>query len=325
MSSSVTEVITPNVPIGRTAQEHWKARVAKGFTPFIPLVRAIVRYGPVRLRRSVWHQIGRTRLVGISHRFSVGTEYGHFTGDSSDLLSRYVYYLGQWEPDITHLIRQRLRSGDTFVDVGANTGWFTLLAANAVGPSGRVVSIEASPSNFLRLKDNVASNRLKNVRLINEAVWSSPSFLSLFQGPPSHSGVSTVVSTFAQRRHCKLTTRIPARPLPDLLTPDEIASLRVLKIDVEGAEREVLMGLEPMLDAIPENLEIFLELNPAEYAVEPLLRPLRNRGFRVWIIPDQYQSEYCLNYSTIDRQLDFEELLEAPKQQVNVLVSRTHP
>jgi FkbM family methyltransferase len=315
----------PAPPIGRNMKEHWKAGVAKAFTPFIPLVRAVVRYGPASVRKRVWHQIGRTRLVGLPHSFSIGTEHGRFTGNSSDLLSRCVYYLGHWEPDITHLMRQRLRPGDTFVDVGANTGWFTLLAADAVGPSGRVVSIEASPTTFLELKKNVATNRLTNVRLVNEAVWSSASFLSFFQGPPSHSGVSTVVPTFAKSRHCTLATQVPARPLPDLLTADEIASMRIIKIDVEGAERDVLLGLEAMLDTVPDNLEIFLELNPTEYDVGLLLRPLRNRGFRVWLIPDQYQSGYCLNYSAPDREEVFEELLEAPNQQVNVLVSRTHP
>jgi FkbM family methyltransferase len=211
------------------------------------------------------------------------------------------------------------------VDVGANTGWFTLLAADAVGPKGRVVAIEASPTNFLRLKENVSNNRLENVRLVNEAAWSSAGFLPLFQGPVSHSGVSTVVPAFAERRHCEWAGRIPARPLPELLSPDEISTLRVLKIDVEGAEREVFLGLEPMLDSVPDDLEIFLELNPSEYDVEDLLCPIRKRGFRVWIIPYQYTAEYCLNYSALHRQDNFEELLGIPKQQVNVLCSRTRP
>jgi FkbM family methyltransferase len=303
--------------------ECWKARIAQYFVPFIPLVRALVRYGPLDLRTTIWNQIGRTRLVGLPHRFTVSTQHGRFTGDSSDMLSQYVYYFGQWEPEVTHLIKQRLGAGHTFVDVGANTGWFTLLAADAVGPTGRVVAIEASPTNFVRLKENVSNNRLGNVRMVNEAVWSSQGLLSLFQGPPSHSGVSTVVPSFAERQRCKLSSQIQARPLPEILNPDEIATLRILKIDVEGAEREVLLGLEPMLDSVPDDLEIFVELNPTEYDVGDLLHRLRKHGFRVWMIPNQYKSEYCLNYSALHRQDDCEELLEVPKQQVNVLVSRT--
>jgi len=305
--------------------ERWKARLARCASPVMPFVRTFVRYGPLDLRTAIWNHIGHTRLVGLEHRFTVRTEHGCFTGDSSDMLSRYVYYFGQWEPGVTQLIRQRLRPGDTFVDVGANAGWYTLLAAHSVGPTGRVVAIEASRTNFLRLQENVSNNRLNNVRLLNEAVWSSECHLSLFQGPPSHSGVSTVLPSFAKRKSCALAGQVYARPLPDLLSPDEIATLRILKIDVEGAEREVLLGLEPMLDSVPQDLEIFLELNPTEYDPADLLRPLRKRGFRSWIMPNQYEAGYCLNFAAHHRRGDFEELLEIPKQQVDVLISRTRP
>jgi FkbM family methyltransferase len=315
-----------NIQDSRRLNERWKARVSHYFAPFIPLVRALVRYGPLGLRTTLWNHIGRTRLVGLPHGFTVGTEYGRFTGDSSDMLSRYVYYFGQWEPEVTRLIKQRLGPGRTFVDVGANVGWYTLLAADAVGPTGRVVAIEASPTNFLLLQENVSNNRLKNVRLVNEAVWSTQAVLSLFQGPPHHSGISTVVPSFAERhRGCKMAAQIRARPLPELLNRDEIATLRVLKIDVEGAEREVLLGLEHMLDSAPDDLEIFLELNPTEYDVDRLLLPIRRRGFRAWVIPYQYKPEYCLSYSALQEKDTFQELLETPKQQVDVLVSRTRP
>ncbi len=302
--------------------EVWKAGAARCFAPFIPVARALVRFGPRSLRRAIWKRIGRTRLVGLPHRFTVGTGHGRFTGDSSDMLSQYVYYFGQWEPEVTRLVRQCLQPGRTFVDVGANTGWFTLQAAAAVGPTGRVVAIEASPANCMHLKRNVNSNRLDNVRVVNEAAWSSRAVLSFFQGPVSHSGVSTVVPSFASRRRCEPAGQVGARPLSDLLSPAEIATLRIVKIDVEGAEQQVLLGLQPILDSAPHDLEIFLELNPADYDVDDLLRPLRQLGFRAWIIPDQYQPEYCLNYSADNPQSNFEELLEAPKHQANVLLSR---
>jgi FkbM family methyltransferase len=305
--------------------ERWKARVARCVSPVMPLVRTLIRYGPLDLRTAIWNHIGRTRLVGLQHRFTVRTEYGRFTGDSSDYLSRYVYYFGQWEPGVTQLIRRRLRHGDTFVDVGANAGWYTLLAAHSVGPTGRVVAIEASPTNFLRLQENVSNNQLNNVRLVNEAVWSSEHFLSLFQGPPSHSGVSTVLPSFAQRKRCTLAGQVHAHPLPDLLSPDEIATLRILKIDVEGAEREVLLGLEPMLDSVPDDLEIVVELNPTECDVADLLRRMRSRGFRAWIVPYQYEPEYCLSHRALQGRDGFEELLETPNKQVDVLLSRTRP
>jgi FkbM family methyltransferase len=302
-----------------------KARVAHYFTPFIPLVRTLVRYGPPNLSTTIWKHIGDTRLVGLPHRFTVKTAFGRFSANSSDMLARYIYYFGQWEPEVTHLIRERLKPGDTFVDVGANLGWYTLLAADAVGSTGQVVAIEASPANFSCLKRNVNDNHLKNVRLVNEAVWGSECLLPLFQGPPSHSGISTVLPSFAaNHRGCERAGQIKARPLSELLTPDEIATLRVLKIDVEGAEREVCLGLEPILNSVPDDLEIFLELNPDEYDVDRLLLPIRKRGFRAWLIPYQYKPEYCLNYSASLQTDKFKELLDTPQRQVDVLLSRTY-
>jgi FkbM family methyltransferase len=241
------------------------------------------------------------------------------------MLSKYIYYFGQWEPEVSHLIKQRLRPGQTFVDVGANIGWYTLLAAQAVGPAGRVISIEASPRTFDQLKDNVDNNRLRNVRLVNEAVWSSAGLLSLFQGPPSHSVISTVMSSFAERRRCEAAGQIPARPLSEILTANEIATLGVIKIDVEGAEREVIRGLEPVLDSFPDDVEIFLELNPKDYDPADVLTPLRQRGFRAWIIPNRYDTDYCINYSARQLPDKLEELVEMPKEQIDVLVSRIPP
>jgi FkbM family methyltransferase len=188
-----------------------------------------------------------------------------------------------------------------------------------------VVAIEASPTNFLRLQQNAGDNRLGNVRLVNEAVWSSDVFLSFFQGPPSNSGVSTVLPSFAEPRGCAPAGRIRGRPLPELLSADEMAAMRILKIDVEGAEREVLLGLEPVLDSLSSDLEIFLELTPTEYNVDDLLRPLRKRGFRAWIIPNPYSWEFYLDFSALRGRDNYEELLGIPEDQVDVLLSRTGP
>jgi len=118
---------------------------------------------------------------------------------------------------------------------------------------------------------------------------------------------------------------IHARPLAALLSPDEIATLRVLKIDVEGAELEVIRGLEPVLDSTSDDMEVFLELNPGEYDVEELLRPFRERGFRAWIIPNEYLPSHYLSYSKLDHREPLEELLGIPDGQIDVLLSRTRP
>jgi hypothetical protein len=66
--------------------------------------------------------------------------------DLDDVIQRYIFYFGVWEPMISHVTEQMLHKGDVYVDVGANIGYCSLLASNCVGGSGRVVSIEASPT-----------------------------------------------------------------------------------------------------------------------------------------------------------------------------------
>jgi FkbM family methyltransferase len=307
--------------------EGWKFRSARYVSRVmpLPLIRALVRYAPRFLRTRIWNYACDDQALSVHHHFTVSTKYGKFTGDSSDMLSQYVYFFGFWEPLVSRLIRERLSAGQTFVDVGANTGWYTVLAAQTVGPTGRVTSIEASATNFLWLKENVRTNGLGNVRLVNEAAWSSESELSLFQGPPSHSGVSTVVASFAEDQHCDPAGWIRARPLSSLLNQEEISTVRVLKIDVEGAELEVIKGLEPVLDSAPNNMEVFLELNPHQYDVNEILLPFRRRGFRAYIVPNEYGARSYLNVSQASRVYQFEELLTVPKGQVDVLLTRNQP
>jgi FkbM family methyltransferase len=307
--------------------ESSRLRAAQYISRFIPLpvIRALVRYAPTPVRTRVWDYLCADRLAPLPHRFTVRTSYGTFSGNSADMIPQYVYYFGSWEPVVSRLIDQRLGPGQTFVDVGANTGWYTVLAARKVGPSGRVVALEPSPANFSWLKENLRKNDLDNVRTVNEAAWSSEAELSLFQGPASNSGASTLVPSFAATKDCDQVGLVRARPLTAILSPDEISTMRVLKIDVEGAELEVIRGLEPILDLAPHELEIFLELNPNEYGVEDLLQPFLKRGFRAWIIPNEYGPRYYLNLSESGSQSRLEELHAAPKEQLDVLLTRTQP
>jgi hypothetical protein len=72
---------------------------------------------------------------------------GHvFLGNTRDVIQRNVYTFGVWEPEITHWLEGFLRPGDLVVDVGANTGYFSLEASKLVGPEGLVVAVEPVPS-----------------------------------------------------------------------------------------------------------------------------------------------------------------------------------
>ena len=101
--------------------------------PLIPVFRGYIRYFPVTAgKMTVWNAIG-SYFQYAKFPFSTRTLFGgQFTGNTVDVIQRFIYYFGIWEPALTYWIRNRLKPGDVFVDVGANIGYFTVLASGLV-------------------------------------------------------------------------------------------------------------------------------------------------------------------------------------------------
>src|SRR4029079_16886107 len=83
------------------------------------------------------------------------------------------YATGLYEVDVTHLLHTLLRRSTTFVDLGANIGYYTLLGARWVGSRGHVYAFEPDPIAYAYLVNNVANNRCDNITVINKAVGST--------------------------------------------------------------------------------------------------------------------------------------------------------
>ncbi len=199
-----------------------------------------------------------------------------------DFIQTYLYLFGVWEPDITAFIDRRLEAGRTFVDVGANIGYHTLLAADK---GARVVAIEASPRIFRTLAQNVDRNRAGSVRLVNKAASDRAGTCSIYGGPVQNIGLSTTL----QQRGFATEAEVEAAPLSDLLGPDEIRTTQMVKIDVEGDEDAVLRGMDRFIEAAPNDVEILVELSPKWWRDQTrtpcdVLRPLTNAGFNVYAI-----------------------------------------
>jgi FkbM family methyltransferase len=144
--------------------------------------------------------------------------------------------LDRYEPEVSACIRQLLHPGMVFCDVGANLGVFTLLAARQVGLRGRVFAFEPVPANFAALRRNVEANHFDNVTCIPKAVAQnngiSKLFLSQYCG--SHSLVGKPAASTGESLDVEVV-RLDSVP--------GIEQIDLLKIDVEGAELEVLEGL----------------------------------------------------------------------------------
>lgn len=199
-----------------------------------------------------------------------------------DFIQTYLYLFGVWEPDITAFIERRLEGGRTFIDVGANIGYHTLLAASR---GARVVAVEASPRIFATLRENARVNDTQGVRLVNKAVADRAGTLLIYAGPVQNIGLSTTV----KQRGFAVESEVEAAPLADLVDPDETRTTQMVKIDVEGGEDAVLRGMRGFLDAAPDDVEILVELSPTWWADRSLtpddvLRPLTDAGFNVYAV-----------------------------------------
>lgn len=183
------------------------------------------------------------RLVPAGTRTWMRVESG--AGQGLELLvdPRYDvdYVEGTHESSTQNLILNLLQRGDVFYDVGAHLGFFSVIAARAVGPTGEVIAFEPDPSNAERIRANAARNRFLMVEVVDEAVWSSNAPLELVPANPS-SGRSqgrvglSINYSGAQVNGLALDQFIEGRRAPNLI-----------KIDVEGGELEVLKGMRRLL------------------------------------------------------------------------------
>lgn len=153
-----------------------------------------------------------------------------------------VFYDIFVEREYSNLI-DKIQNGDIILDAGANIGMFTVVASILVGDDGLVVSIEPDPKNLDILKKNVVMNNLKNVKIINKALYSSSNEKIPFY---SNGGLSKIVDDDAKDSGTILVETIT---LDDILTEYKI-SPNVLKMDIEGGEKFALLGAENTMERI---------------------------------------------------------------------------
>ncbi|MGW3488369.1 FkbM family methyltransferase [Streptomyces sp. NPDC001054] len=213
-----------------------------------------------------------------------------FNVDTRDLIQRYIYMFGMWEPNLTKWLSSRLKPGDVFVDVGANIGYFSALGARLVGAGGAVVSVEASPSFAELLRANLRLNRADNVRVVEQAVSDREETLTLVLASSANMGANSIVPYDGpiEARH-----EVPASPLSSLLTEDEVQRARVIKIDVEGAEGKAVRGLAPLLGQLRSDAEVTVEVTPSRMAelgdsAAELLDIMAAGGFHPYRLPNDY-------------------------------------
>lgn len=208
-----------------------------------------------------------------------------FSCDLRDLIAREVFFTGGYGPQETALLAALLSPGATFVDVGANWGYFTLLGAHRVGASGRVVALEPDPRLFALLAENVAGNGLAQVAALPVAAAERDASLTL----AGHSedggnwGVSSVVAPGDGP-----SFQVRGRPLDGVLDEQGIERVELLKMDIEGAEDAALRGMTDGL-ARGRYRRVLVELHPGLHPrgaalLDDVADAFTRAGYRGWSV-----------------------------------------
>jgi FkbM family methyltransferase len=178
--------------------------------------------------------------------------------------------------------------GDTVVDVGAHIGLYTIIAAKRVGPTGKVIAIEPDPENFKILKKNILLNQLSNVEYLECAAYSTKKKLKLFL--PEVERGRTIFNTVMEDRVKSYDDfiEVESNTLDNILNEKNVQRVNYVKIDVEGAELEVLKGAVNTLSS-NKDLTLLIEVH-GEANYMPLLRIFKEHKFQI-----DYEQKYPSN------------------------------
>lgn len=213
-----------------------------------------------------------------------------------------ICFFGVWEPPITAYLMSGLSGGDVFVDIGANIGYYSLLAAKIVGPKGHVYAIEASPKIFARLKHNLALNSFENVTATNVAAAGESGQVAVYTYEADNVGMTTMMESELSRHH-RFEAIVNCQPVYEIVPWRFVEAARFIKIDVEGAEWVIIRSIEDKLGSLSDRTEIIVEIsrNAIEKcggSVGELVQIFGRAGFDAFRIPNSYMtSEYTKGFS----------------------------
>ena len=195
------------------------------------------------------------------------------------LITPLIQQYGFWEPDVAAFFEARLRPGMRFVDVGANLGYFSVLASRLVGLTGQVVAVEPGERSAAVLRANLWRHGCRNAVVVPTAAWHETGHVQFELNPDGGSG--DWVNPYERRGEAVV---VAAAALDDLLE----APVNGLKTDAQGADHLVLRGMATTLARSPD-VEIVVEFLPTlpnlyGDAQLDVLAEYRDMGFELFFL-----------------------------------------
>jgi len=268
-----------------TINEQGKRTLNEATAPTIRqvLVASVLRLYPfysgnARLANSSFLQ----RLVGPSENMAFARiPGGEVLVRLNEFVGRTVYYTGNLEKKVSWLCSRIVRPGDTVIDIGANVGVVTVLLSSLVGKKGKVFAFEPNPTLHDMFERTIERNGITNVFLNKAALGDKEGNLSLCFRPDNVGAGSLVY-----RYDLAQTITVPVTTLSARLRSEQLKSIRLMKIDAEGFEPEILSGAMDILRSTRPDAILF-ELNDtgASISDHPTIRILRDAGYSFFSIP----------------------------------------
>jgi len=180
-------------------------------------------------------------------------------------------FIGYYEYQKTNLFKKMVKPGMTILDIGTNKGYFSLLSAKKMDDDGQVLSFEPHPKNCYWIKKSISVNGYKSIKLFQVALSNKNGEMRLFVG--AKSGHHSLV------RNQELgSIAISTRKLDDILAEQKISKVDLIKIDVEGAEIQVLEGANKLL--AQQSPKLLIDIHDIDR--KKLFRILEKFGFKIF-------------------------------------------
>ena len=210
---------------------------------------------------------------------------------------------GSWEQLTTEMFKQVVKEGDVVVDLGANLGYYTLLAARLVGEKGKVYAFEPEPINYSLLLKNIELNGYDNIVAVQKAVSNVTGKVRLFLDSKD-TGAHTIYQPGNKREFIEVES-----VALDEFFKDKEHQINVIKMDIEGAEMAALSGMGRIIRE-NKNLKIFVEFyfpgivrsggSPERFA----RKLLEDYHFSIQAIGEYTKDRKYLSINTVDELLN---------------------
>jgi FkbM family methyltransferase len=198
-----------------------------------------------------------------------------------DYVGQSVYYFGDLDPKLSWILQTVLRPGDQFIDVGANIGLLTFLGSQLVGETGRVLAIDPQPKVVVCLENALERNQTSNVVFEKCGVGEQSGELTLHV-PSGNLGSASFTALPGEKTE---TFRVPVRTLKEILKQHQFESCRLVKLDVEDWEAEVVGGAEEVWRKTPPPAIIFEFREATNISDSEVGQRLARLGYRFYRIP----------------------------------------